>query len=205
MGIAHRDAKSAKLCEPAKRAPSKLSLVWARVALGRCKDFGGRCASSRRIGEPITSREWPKKGGDHWVRPPPRLEAPHSRRLYDSVSGTEGDLQWVAHLSCATPAGLWKAVRRVREVAGVPELVIQLEKRTGAADQCADRQVASKAQSRLQALLRDMDCSSELPYDSRWRQLFSRLRCRNQRSMKAVAWRKPALLSCCALHQILTA
>ena len=74
-----------------------IELIWAKVALGQCKDFGGRCTSERCVGEKISRREWPVYGGGERTRPPPRLDSGASNDLYDSVTGTEGNLEWVAH------------------------------------------------------------------------------------------------------------
>ena len=70
-----------------------IQLLLARVSLGRCKDFEGRCCSFRSVGGEITDAEWPKRQRG---RPPPRADADPGE-LYDSVTGTEGDLAWAAH------------------------------------------------------------------------------------------------------------
>ena len=98
-------------------------ILFARVALGRCKDFGHRCVSDRdhaasraRKLDPEAEdrqfkREWPeeppfdmmigKKKFGHRRRPPLRDPADESGGRYDSVEGTEGDLMWTAHRDCA--------------------------------------------------------------------------------------------------------
>jgi serine/threonine protein kinase len=125
--LMNTEQMDAKFCE-IPFATSKLFLLWTRVALGHCKDFGGRCNSERRIGDKITGEEWPTEGGEHWVRPPSR---PGAGSLYDSVSGTEGDLEWVAHpvlrkngQQCGKQYVVYESAQTY------PELIIQLEKRT---------------------------------------------------------------------------
>lgn len=110
-------------------APSKISLLYTRVALGHCKDFEGRCASNRCIGERIAEEEWPKEGGKSWVRPPPRdasTAGGPAAALYDSICGTEGDLEWVAHPELRKHGKQYVVYNGAQ---AYPELVIHLERR----------------------------------------------------------------------------
>ena len=94
-------------------------ILFARVALGRCKDFGHRCRSERdhaasraknldpQAEDKQFIREWPeeppfdmqtgKKMYGHRRRAPLREPADETLGRYDSVAGTEGDLAWTAH------------------------------------------------------------------------------------------------------------
>eukprot|EP01047_Picozoa_sp_COSAG01_P025164 COSAG01_NODE_1577_length_9847_cov_11.543394_9_plen_1234_part_00 len=85
-------------------APDCLTLLFARVARGRCKDFGARCASARGDAAAISAGfspglpDWPRLGGGQGLnRPPPLSNAEGQTELYDSVTGTEGDLAWTLH------------------------------------------------------------------------------------------------------------
>ena len=93
-------------------------ILFARVALGRCKDFGHRCVSDRdhaasraRKLDPEAEdrqfkRDWPeeppfdmqigKRMYGHRRRPPLLDTANESGGRYDSVEGTEGDLMWTS-------------------------------------------------------------------------------------------------------------
>ncbi len=93
-------------------------ILWSRVALGRCKDFGHRCVSDRdheaSLAKGLTpkdedkkfEREWPEeRTGErvgnkflgHRRRPPQVNPRDKSSDRYNSVAGTEGDLMWTAH------------------------------------------------------------------------------------------------------------
>jgi len=73
---------------------SELTLALVSVALGKCKDWGGRCLSERSLPTPITEVEWPydREGTSQRMHGPPHGE---NDSRYDSVCGTEGDLGWV--------------------------------------------------------------------------------------------------------------
>ena len=84
-------------------ASPTLTLLWGRIALGHCKDFGARCASGRgnaaadAAGMGRKLPDWPRLGGGQGMnRPPPRPEG-GAHELYDSVTGSEGDLAWTQH------------------------------------------------------------------------------------------------------------
>ena len=85
-----------------EQANTPITLFLARVLLGKCKDFEGRCASERCVGEKISHNwggEWPSHSGfkPDWTVPPPipnGEETPGVVRRYDSVTGTEGDMKW---------------------------------------------------------------------------------------------------------------
>ena len=106
--------------EPPSSEPGTVTdVLWTRVALGRCKDFGHRCvsdrdhAASRAKGlDPKTEdrnfkRDWPEeppfdmmvgnKLVGHRRRAPLLRRGEQSSGRYDSVEGTEGDLAWTAH------------------------------------------------------------------------------------------------------------
>jgi serine/threonine protein kinase len=134
---------------------TRISLLWARVALGNVCDFGARCASSRgnsaakAAGEPPGLHgDWPmdvprgaKQG--HRQRPPP-LKKPawtgiqrarkdavvREEGTYNSVSGTEANLEWTNN-----PRLTEKGERFGRQFVtfnpwqAYPELVVYLEKR----------------------------------------------------------------------------
>jgi serine/threonine protein kinase len=89
-----------------RAANPNVTLIWAKVALGHCKDFGARCRSHRGdaaadtagVGRGLNDEDdWGLaigRGEDSsYHRPPPR----GATALYDSVAGTEGDLAWAAH------------------------------------------------------------------------------------------------------------
>jgi hypothetical protein len=65
-------------------APAEIQVLLARVALGVTVDFGGRCLSSRSVGEPINMREWPCTRLDGSRRLPP--VRPSTGLHYNSVT-----------------------------------------------------------------------------------------------------------------------
>lgn len=79
----------------------EIVLLWSRVILGECKDWDAKCRSAR------CPQEHAQKAWDGWPErdieqgKPPRKPrgsfggTPVIRR-YNSVTGTEGDLQWAA-------------------------------------------------------------------------------------------------------------
>ena len=86
-------------CERA--APEQITLLWAKVCLGFCKDFGPRCTTER--GDVFADElgfarslegDWGPRIGRHGLagrnRGPPR----DGDNLFDSVTGTEGALIW---------------------------------------------------------------------------------------------------------------
>ena len=111
--------------QPAASEPGTVTeVLWSRVALGRCKDFGHRCRNSDRCEDASLAKgldpnkehrafdnEWPEEPPFDIAAPPPskkvfghRRRPPlinrrdkSSRERYDSVEGTEGDLAWTAH------------------------------------------------------------------------------------------------------------
>ena len=84
--------------ERERSASAEVTLLWARAALGKCRDFGARCRSPRgndaaaAAGLPAGLSDWGPpigRGGEGTYRIPPSGFA--------SVTGTEGDLAWTAH------------------------------------------------------------------------------------------------------------
>jgi hypothetical protein len=132
-----------------------IRLLWARVALGNCYDFGARCASNRgdaaakAVGEqPRLYGDWPmdghptdpKKG--HRRRPPPlerptwtgrpraRTDTECTGRTYDSVSGTEANLEWTGNPRLVDRgAEFGRQFVTFTPWQAYPELVVYLEKR----------------------------------------------------------------------------
>jgi hypothetical protein len=122
------------------------SMLWARVCLGQCKDFGARCASSR--GDSAAAKvgmarglmdEWPFDGGKthqtggHRRRPPPiSAMAGHEAGMYDSVTGTEANLTWTG-----SPRLIERGHQFGRQYVtfdpwqAYPELVVHLRRRKG--------------------------------------------------------------------------
>jgi hypothetical protein len=79
----------------------EIELLWVLCTLGNCKNFDARCISQRGVG-PGLERYWPAEeielnsGVERRRRCPPPLDRAAGREAgtYDSVLGTEGDLQW---------------------------------------------------------------------------------------------------------------
>eukprot|EP01047_Picozoa_sp_COSAG01_P011954 COSAG01_NODE_530_length_15875_cov_27.779982_2_plen_700_part_00 len=131
--------------ERERAASPNVTLIWAKVALGHCKNFGARCRSARGdaaadeqgVGRGLDDvDDWgPAIGRDQessYHRPPPRGQS----GLYDSVTGTEGDLAWAAH-----PRLRDKGTKFGRQYVtfhpdqAYPELLLQLERRLKATQQ----------------------------------------------------------------------
>eukprot|EP01047_Picozoa_sp_COSAG01_P035821 COSAG01_NODE_2769_length_7102_cov_6.325146_3_plen_390_part_00 len=131
---------------------TQITLLWARVALGKVCNFGARCASrrgdraARAAGEPAgLHSDWPMDGHattGHRRRPPPMIKptwtgrptarndvAGHDGQSYDSVSGTEANLEWTQnpHL-VENGAEFGKQFVTFNNWQAYPELVIYLEK-----------------------------------------------------------------------------
>lgn len=90
-----------------RKADERISLLVGRVCLGCCKDFGPRCRSER--GDRYATAQGVRPGlTDDWGvalgrrgapdiifrRGPPRLEREAGDAIYDSVTGTEAQLDW---------------------------------------------------------------------------------------------------------------
>jgi hypothetical protein len=77
---------------------TEIELLWARCTLGNCKDFKARCSSHRghRAAELAHMQPGLVEDWDSNRRLPPPLDPAKGRRagMYESVTGTEGDLQW---------------------------------------------------------------------------------------------------------------
>ena len=91
-------ANNRRAIENERSARAEVTLLWARAALGKCRDFEARCRSSRgndaaaAAGLPAGLSDWGPpigRGGEGTYRIPPSGFA--------SVTGTEGDLAWTAH------------------------------------------------------------------------------------------------------------
>jgi hypothetical protein len=88
-----------------REAKPEVMLLLVKVSLGRCKEFGARCRSSR--GDAAAQAAKVRPGLSDWGPPvgrngektfmaaPMRLDDSNER--YDSVTGTEGDLEWAQH------------------------------------------------------------------------------------------------------------
>jgi hypothetical protein len=108
-----------------------VTLIWAKVALGKCKDFGARCRSSlgndaaEAAGLPPGLRDWgPPIGrrGEGTFKIPPSGCA--------SVTGTEGDLKWAAHPRLKERgAELGRQYVTFETRQAYPELVLRLVRR----------------------------------------------------------------------------
>eukprot|EP01047_Picozoa_sp_COSAG01_P044160 COSAG01_NODE_3973_length_5478_cov_1.317531_2_plen_1348_part_00 len=112
---------AAKAAIAAERTASKrITLIWGRVALGHCKDFGARCASGRgdaaadAQGVEAGLPEWPRMGdGQGLNRPPPaargRIERQRAVRLRQRDRGRSA----VDHAPTPAPAwsSFWPTVR----------------------------------------------------------------------------------------------
>jgi hypothetical protein len=136
-------------------AGTTIRLLWARVALGNVCEFGARCASvrgdaaARSAGEPPgLHADWPMDGhptrGDR--RRPPPLDRPtwaggpsaradsqgKKGRAYDSVSGTEANLEWTGNPRLVERgAEFGRQFVTFNPWQAYPELVIYLEKQAG--------------------------------------------------------------------------
>jgi hypothetical protein len=133
-------------------AGTTIRLLWARVALGNVCDFGPRCASDRGAAAaaaaavpPGLYHDWPKDGHPtrgHRRRPPPldqpewtgeprlRTETGCEGRTYDSVSGTEANLEWTGNQRLMDRgADFGRQFVTFNPWQAYPELVIYLEKR----------------------------------------------------------------------------
>jgi hypothetical protein len=131
---------------------TKITLLWARVALGKCYNFGARCASERgdtaatAAGEPTgLFGDWPMDGHPttgHRRRPPPldrpkwagkpmaRKDMKREGKPYDSVCGTEANLEWTGNKRLMDGgAEFGKQFVTFNPWQAYPELVIYLEKR----------------------------------------------------------------------------
>ena len=86
-------------------AEAEIELLWSRCALGRCKDFGPRCASrrgdkfARAKGLPLglgpeLNGEWPLEKRERRRAPPLDPTKGRSAGMYESVTGTEADLDF---------------------------------------------------------------------------------------------------------------
>eukprot|EP01047_Picozoa_sp_COSAG01_P079060 COSAG01_NODE_14844_length_1403_cov_7.918712_1_plen_432_part_10 len=125
--------------ERERAADPTVTLIWARVALGHCKDFGARCRSDRGnaaadaagVGRHLNDEgDWGpaigRGGASGYHRPPPR----GATELYDSVSGTEGDLAWTQHPRLRDEgAKLGRQYITFDTNQAYPELVLRLERR----------------------------------------------------------------------------
>eukprot|EP01047_Picozoa_sp_COSAG01_P040563 COSAG01_NODE_3425_length_6110_cov_36.342871_4_plen_737_part_00 len=125
--------------ERERAADPTVTLIWARVALGHCKDFGARCRSDRGnaaadaagVGRHLNDEDdWGaaigRGGASGYHRPPPRGVT----ELYDSVSGTEGDLAWAQHPRLRDDgAKLGRQYITFDTNQAYPELVLRLERR----------------------------------------------------------------------------
>eukprot|EP01047_Picozoa_sp_COSAG01_P015667 COSAG01_NODE_787_length_13598_cov_17.218535_4_plen_860_part_00 len=125
--------------ERERAADPTVTLIWARVALGHCKDFGARCRSDRGnaaadaagVGRHLNDEDdWGpaigRGGANGYHRPPPR----GATELYDSVSGTEGDLAWAQHPRLRDEgAKLGRQYITFDTNQAYPELVLRLERR----------------------------------------------------------------------------
>ena len=128
------DAKVELSAEPA------VTLLLAKVALGRCKDFGARCRSGRGDAAAVEAGmarglkdDWGAAVGRHGAagfnRPPPYLEGQHDE-LYDSVTGTEGNLQWSRnHRLRASGHEFGRQYVTFETAQAYPELLLHLRRR----------------------------------------------------------------------------
>jgi hypothetical protein len=124
----------------AERAASReITLLLAKVSLGHCKDFGARCRSSRgdaaaeAAGVSPGLIDWGPAVGRHgeagFNRPPMRPEA-GPNELFQSVTGTEGDLAWAQNPRLrAEGAKLGRQYITFDTNQAYPELVLRLERR----------------------------------------------------------------------------
>jgi serine/threonine protein kinase len=118
-----------------------ITLLWAKVALGHCKDFGARCRSSRgdaaaqavHIGAGLP--DWGGaaigRAGENrgFSRPPVRPEA-CANELYSSVTGTEANLAWVENPRLAVNGAKFGRQYVTFETGqAYPDLVLHLRRR----------------------------------------------------------------------------
>ena len=128
--------------EQEMRAESTVALLLAKVALGRCKDFGARCRSERGDAAaaeagvaPGLKDDWGDPVGRHGAagfhRPPPFPEAGPDE-LYHSVTGTEGDLQWSRNRRLKESGRQFgKQYVSFETAQAYPELLLYLRRRPG--------------------------------------------------------------------------
>ena len=77
-------AEAEKVVSDCLESDPTIQLLLARVSLGRCKDFEGRCCSNRSVGGEITDAEWPKRQRGRRDHPPRAWTRcrPRQRPLY---------------------------------------------------------------------------------------------------------------------------
>ena len=128
--------------EQEMRAEPTVALLLAKVALGRCKDFGARCRSERGDAAaaeaglaPRLKDDWGDPVGRHGAagfhRPPPFPEAGPDE-FYHSVTGTEGDLQWSRNRRLkASGRQFGRQYVSFETAQAYPELLLHLRRRPG--------------------------------------------------------------------------
>jgi|EP01047_Picozoa_sp_COSAG01_P024803 hypothetical protein len=144
-----------------REASAAITLLLAKVSLGCCKDFGARCRSRRgtlaaeAAGVPPGLRDWAqcddalesaaaaqshsvprvgRHGMSAFSRPPVR----GPNKLYDSVTGTEGDLAWANNPRLRDQGEKFgKQYVTFDPNQAYPALVLQLERRPGVTQQFA--------------------------------------------------------------------
>eukprot|EP01047_Picozoa_sp_COSAG01_P038665 COSAG01_NODE_3151_length_6502_cov_6.673903_7_plen_555_part_00 len=144
-----------------REASAEITLLLAKVSLGCCKDFGARCRSGRgtlaaeAAGVPPGLRDWGqcddalesaaaaqsrsvprvgRHGMSAFSRPPVR----GANELYDSVTGTEGDLAWANNPRLRDQGALFgKQYVTFDPNQAYPELVLRLERRPEVTQQFA--------------------------------------------------------------------
>ena len=147
-----------------READATITLLFAKVALGHCKDFGARCRSSR--GDAAAAALGVAKGLSDWgptdvgrrgesrgfSRPPARREA-GEHELFNSVTGTEGDLAWTENprlTDCGSEYGRQFITFETSQA--YPELILQLGRkhaRNAQFKRAAEQEALGKADKQM--------------------------------------------------------
>eukprot|EP01048_Picozoa_sp_COSAG05_P013843 COSAG05_NODE_1512_length_4670_cov_13.100416_1_plen_918_part_00 len=143
-----------------RKADETVTLLWAKVALGRCKDFGARCRSPR--GDVAAAAAGVEPGLPDWGPPIGRAGEGTFKippPSHESVSGTEGDLLWAENPRLRDNGAEYGRQYITFETAqSYPELVLQLQRKQTTTEEFRNAE-AEEAKGKED---REMDCGTML-------------------------------------------